>query len=123
MKKTILVVEDERSLQAAIKAKLEANDFEVLTARTVTGALEQLEASKSVHAIWLDHYLLGGENGLEFVSALKSSDSDWKKIPVFVVSNTASDDKVRAYIQLGVEKYFTKSNYRLEDIIKEIKTI
>lgn len=123
MKKTILVVEDERSLQAAIKAKLETNDFAVLTARTVARALEQLEEHKTVHAIWLDHYLLGGENGLEFVTALKSNDSGWKKFPVFVVSNTASDDKVSSYIQLGVEKYFTKSNFRLEDIIKEIKNV
>jgi hypothetical protein len=43
-------------------------------------------------------------------------------VPIFVVSNTASADKVQSYLQLGVNKYYTKADYRLDDIIKDIKT-
>ena len=120
---TILVVEDERPLLDAIKVKLENSGIEAVTARSVSQAMTYLEDLKSVDAIWLDHYLLGEESGLELVAKIKAADSQWNQIPIFVVSNTASNDKVSAYMHFGVEKYFVKSNYRLDMIIDEIKTV
>ena len=61
MKKTILVVEDEKPLLDAIKTKLEKNDFNVLTARSVEQAKNHLMDVEKVDVIWLDHYLLGKE--------------------------------------------------------------
>lgn len=119
--KTILVVEDERPLLEAIKRKLENNDLEVVTARTVDQALSYLQDLSAVDGIWLDHYLLGSEDGLDLVTKLKSSDSIWKHIPIFVVSNTASEEKVKAYMQFGVDKYFVKSDFRLDQIIVALK--
>ena len=119
----ILVVEDERPLLEAIKIKLENNSIEAVTARSVTQALAYLEDLPKIDAVWLDHYLLGEQSGLELVAAIKKADSPWKSVPIFVVSNTASNDKVSAYIQFGVEKYFIKSNYRLDMIISEIKEV
>ncbi|MFA6322799.1 MAG: response regulator [Candidatus Buchananbacteria bacterium] len=118
-KKTILVVEDERPLQSAIKIKLEKNNFEVVTARSVSQALGLMEDINKIDVIWLDHYLLGKENGLDFVAKIKN-DKNWKKIPVFVVSNTATDEKVKNYLSLGIEKYYIKSNYRLDNIVSDI---
>lgn len=119
--KTILVIEDERPLLEAIKKKLENNDLEVVTARTVEQALSYLEDLSVVDGIWLDHYLLGKEDGLDLVAKLKNEDSVWKHIPIFVVSNTASEDKVKAYMQFGVDKYFVKSEFRLDQIIVALK--
>lgn len=119
-KPVILVVEDEKPLQEAIKIKLEKNDFEVVTARAVDQALGFMEDLARVDVIWLDHYLLGKDNGLDFVVKLKN-DEKWKMIPIFVVSNTASADKVKTYLELGVEKYYTKADFRLDNIIEEIK--
>ena len=119
--KTILVIEDERPLMEAIKAKLEKSNFAVVTARAVEQALAYLEDLGHIDAIWLDHYLLGKENGLDFVTKLKSHDGKWKSIPVFVVSNTAGPDKVQSYLRLGVNKYYVKAEHRLDEIIKDIK--
>lgn len=119
--KTILVVEDERPLLEAIKIKLENSGLEVVTARTVDQALSYLEEIDRVDGVWLDHYLLGKEDGLDLVAKLKGDGSKWKQLPVFVVSNTASADKVKAYMQFGVEKYFVKSDYRLDQIIEYMK--
>ena len=119
--KTILVVEDERPLADAIKAKLERSGFAVVTSRTVEQTLSYLEDIGVVDAVWLDHYLLGKEDGLDFVTKLKAHDGRWKDIPIFVVSNTASPDKVQSYIRLGINKYYTKSDHRLDEIISEIK--
>lgn len=122
-KKTILVVEDEKPLMDAIKKKLEISGFYVVTARDVNQALSYLDDLEKVDLVWLDHYLLGKENGLDLVTKMKDEKSKWKDISIFVVSNTASPDKVDSYLHLGVDKYYTKSNYRLDDIIKDINCV
>lgn len=116
----ILVLEDEQSLLNVISKKLTLCNFEVLMASDVEGAIKLLSDNKEVDCIWLDHYLFGDKDGLDFVAEIKNNPA-WKNIPVFVVSNTASAEKVNSYLHLGVEKYYTKANYKLEDIIKDIE--
>lgn len=118
--KNVLVVEDELSLQKAIKIKLELKGFQVFTAISVAEALVQLEKNKKIDFIWLDHYLIGEKNGLDFVAQLKLN-KNTKKIPIFVVSNTVSNDKIGSYLSLGVNKYFTKANHSLADIIEDMQ--
>lgn len=117
--KIILIVEDEQPLSKAIQSSLEKNGFQVLTARTVEGALNHLKEDGVVDAIWLDHYLIGKENGLDFVTRIKKEEA-WKNIPVFLVSNTASEDKVFSYERLGVYKHYIKAEHRLDEIISDI---
>ena len=119
--KVVLVLEDETPLLNAIKKKLELQGCTVVGARSVEQGMDYLEELDKIDAIWLDHYLLGKENGLDFVAKLKNKNSEWKKMPIFVVSNTATADKVQSYIKFGVDKYFTKADNRLDDIIKDIK--
>lgn len=119
--KVILVLEDERPLLEAIRLKLEKSGLEVVTSRTVEQAKQYVVDLERVDAIWLDHYLLGKENGLDFVAWCKEDKNiKCKLIPIFVVSNTASADKVSTYMSLGAKKYFVKSNHRLDEIIAEI---
>lgn len=115
----VLVVEDEIPLMEAIKTKLTINNFEVVTARTAEQAFNYLE-DMDIHVLWLDHYLLGKENGLDIVFKVKN-DEKYKNIPIFVVSNTASSDKVQSYINFGVSKYYVKSDCRLDKIIEDIR--
>ncbi|HEY4496706.1 MAG TPA: response regulator [Candidatus Paceibacterota bacterium] len=118
--KIVLVVEDERPLLEAISKKLESQGILAVTARSVDQAASYLEDVKGVNLIWLDHYLLGPKDGIDFVNDLKR-DAYKKDIPIFVVSNTASPDKRDEYIKLGVDRVYTKADYKLDDIIKEIK--
>lgn len=115
MKKTILVVEDEKMLLDAVKIKLNSSGLEVLEARSADEAMKLMKEHK-VSAIWLDHYLLGQKTGLDFLAELKG-DEHFKKVPVFVVSNTAAPDKKQSYISLGAEHYYIKANHRLEEIV------
>jgi DNA-binding response OmpR family regulator len=119
--RTILVIEDERPLTKVIVDKLEHAGFDVLTARTVDQGLEYMEEVVTIDAVWLDHYLFGDKTGLDFVARLKSVDSKWREVPIFVVSNTASKDNLRSYIRLGVNKYSVKADHRLDDMTKDIK--
>ena len=121
IRKNVLIVEDETPLLEAIKKKLEINDFSTISARSVEQAMNYLNDGVEIDAIWLDHYLLGKKTGLDFVAKIKEDNSKWKHIPVFLVSNTASSDKKIAYLQLGINKYYTKAEYPLDKIIQEIK--
>ncbi|OHA61618.1 MAG: hypothetical protein A2556_00795 [Candidatus Vogelbacteria bacterium RIFOXYD2_FULL_44_9] len=120
-KKTILVIENERPLVQIIQAKLERVGFDVVTARTVDQGLDYLEEVDAIDAIWLDHYLPGEKTGLDFVAQLKKSGSKWAKIPIFVVSNTASSGNLRSYLRLGVDKYSVKAEHRLDEITNDLK--
>ncbi|MDO8183432.1 MAG: response regulator [bacterium] len=118
--KTALVIEDERPLAKIIQAKLEKGGFDVITARTVDQGLEYLEEVPDIDVIWLDHYLPGDKSGLDFVAKIKGPGSKWVKVPIFVVSNTASNSNVRSYLQLGVTKYSVKAEHRLDEIVGEM---
>ncbi len=120
-KPTVLVVEDDKSLATAIIKKLEVSGIHSLQAASVEEAMDHLEKHETIAAIWLDHYLVGNQDGLDLVSTLKAEDSKFKSLPIFVISNTATQDKVQSYLHLGVAKYFVKANCRLEDIISDVK--
>ena len=142
--KKILVIEDERPLLEAIKikleksgfgviaarsveqafntkAKIEKNGFGIITIQSIEQALDYLDDLEQVDAIWLDHELLGKEDGLDFVTKFKANGGRWNKIPIFVVSNMTNPSKVQSYVSLGVTKYYVKVDHRLEEIIKDIK--
>ncbi len=142
-KKTILVVEDERPLLEVVNMRLQKNGFEVITARSIDEvfnaglekkclgiiasrsikeALDHLTNLEKIDAIWLDHNLLGKENGIDFIKKLKKNGGFWKKIPIFVISNTENSKTIQSYIDLGISKYYVKSNHRLDEIIQDIDT-
>jgi len=119
--KVILVLEDEKPLLEAIRINLEKSNFKVIKARTVEKAKECINELDQLDLIWLDHYLLGKENGLDFIAWCKEGENaKCNNVPIFVVSNTISDEKFSTYMSLGAKKYFIKSNFKLEEIIKEI---
>lgn len=118
--RTILVLEDERQLAKAVHEAFTERGFETIIVSTVNDGIRQLENLGHVDVIWLDHYLLGTGNGLDFVVQLKNH-TEWQKIPIFVVSNTASSGNIRSYIQLGVNNYYTKADYDINQIITDIE--
>lgn len=118
-KENILVVEDEKALANVITAKLNKIGFGVSRATNVDDAMEILHGSHQ-DAVWLDHYLLGLNDGLELVSRMKH-DEALQTIPVFIVSNSSGDDKISSYLKLGVQKYYVKADHSLSDIINDIK--
>lgn len=116
----ILILEDERQLAKAVREAFTERGFEPVIVSTVEDGLKELKNLKHVDVIWLDHYLLGTGNGLDFVVELKNH-PEWREIPIFVVSNTASSTNIRSYIQLGVSNYYTKADYDIHQIINDIE--
>lgn len=118
----ILVVEDEPLLLEAIGKKLQIDQIEAILCSGGNEALQYLKSSKDLpNAIWLDYYLKD-LNGLSFMGKLKQNHK-CENIPVIVVSNSASSEKVNMMLGLGVKKYLLKAEYRLEDIVNIIKEL
>jgi CheY-like chemotaxis protein len=82
-------------------------------------ALDALSAAGQVDAIWLDHYLLNKETGLDFLKLMKKNEK-WKSLPIFVVTNSVDDKKVQSYYLMGIEKYYVKAENSLDTIIEDI---
>lgn len=117
-KKQVLVIEDEESLVGVIKNKLVKSGFDCVSKLNAREALDYLsQAGDSLpDVIWLDYYL-PDMNGLEFMKALRENEK-WAEIPVVVVSNSASQEKVSGMTRAGASAYLLKAKYRLEDIVK-----
>src|SRR3989338_1178461 len=119
-KHTILVLEDDRQLVSAVREALGEHGFEPIMVSTVEDGIKELEKWKHIDVIWLDHYLLGSGNGLDFVVQMKNH-PEWKNIPIFVVSNTASAPNIRSYLELGISNFYTKADHDITQIIGDIE--
>ncbi len=141
--KTILVIEDDNALLGIITDKLHASQLNVISARSVdeifTGVaeepqatlrtadnilttLERLHALPHIDAVWLDHNLIGEDDGIDFIVKLKANGGNWSTIPVFVVSNSANPDLIKTYAEIGISHYYLKAEHRLGDIVNDINT-
>lgn len=117
---TIMVVEDENLLLQAITKKIKLSNLDVLSCSSGQQAIDYLNNLDELpDAVWLDYYLKD-MNGLAFMQKLKENPK-WQHIPVVVVSNSASPDKVNNMIALGARKYLLKAEYRLDEIIAILK--
>ena len=120
-RRTVLILEDDQPLTKAVCDALLERGFDSIVATTVLDGIKRLEDSKrSIDVVWLDHYLLGDGNGIDFATKMQS-DPRWKNIPIFVVSNTASAVNVRAYLELGILNFYTKSDHDIAKIIGDIE--
>jgi len=118
---TIMVVEDETLLLQAITKKLKLSGMDVLSCSSGQQAVDYLSSLDTLpDAVWLDYYLKD-MNGLAFMQQLKATPA-WQNIPVIVVSNSASPDKVSNMLALGARKYILKAEYRLDEIIGMIRS-
>lgn len=117
---TVMVVEDETLLLQAITKKLKLSNIDVLSCSSGEQAIDYMSSLEEElpDAIWLDYYLKD-MNGLAFMEKIKVNPK-WAHIPVIVVSNSASPEKVHNMLALGVKQYLLKAEYRLDEIIQII---
>lgn len=118
----VMVVEDETLLLQAIIKKLQMSGVDTVSAVSGQQAIEYLKALPRLpDGIWLDYYLKDMD-GLEFMEELKKNPA-WAKIPVMVVTNSASPEKAHRMLALGAKGYMVKSDYKLEKVVEEMKKI
>lgn len=116
MKKSILIVEDERPLSKALRIKLEAEDFSVMIVEDGGKAIVEIDRS-SFDLILLD-LVTPNVDGFGVLKHLQEINSD---VPVFVISNLSQKGDIQDARVAGAEQFFVKSDISLNDVIEAIK--
>ena len=118
-KKRILVVEDETQLLEMIKIRLEANDFEVMTANDGQEALNKAR-EQNPDLIILD-LMLPKIDGYKVCGLLKS-DSRYNKIPIIIFTALAQTSDKELGMELGADAYIMKP-FKSEVLLSKIKEL
>ena len=115
----IYCVEDERNIRELIVYTLESSGF---TARGLESGKELNAAiAEQLPDLILLDIMLPGEDGLEILSRLKSSEVT-KEIPVIMVTAKTSElDKVKG-LDLGADDYITKP-FGVMELISRVKAL
>ncbi len=119
-KKRILLVDDEEELVRAVQARLEANDYEVLTAFDGEEGLAKAKEGK-LDLIILD-LMLPKMDGYKVCATLKH-DARYQKTPILLFTARASEEDERMGIEeCGADGYLTKP-FEAQIFLKKIKEL
>jgi len=121
-KKTILVVEDEKSLRQAIVDSLKLKNYLCLEAGDGKEALD-IALVKHPDLILLD-LLLPVFNGMTVLKKIRK-DQWGEQVPIIILTNlSATDvDLVEGMVKYKPTYYLVKSDWKIKDIIKKIQKI
>jgi len=116
--KKILVVEDDKALSMLLVSQLTNEGFVV---SENNNGVDGLEAALKDHPdlILLD-IILPRMDGLTFLNKLRE-DAWGEKASVIIMSNLDDAEKVSEAMKRGVNDYFIKTDWKLEDVIAKIK--
>ena len=117
MAKNLLVVEDEPSMQRALKSKLEHGGFSVKAASDGEEALAIL-ASEVPDLVLLD-LIMPKIDGISVIRRMKG-DERLSAVPIVILTNLSSGDKVAEAMALGTFDFLVKANYSLDDVLKKV---
>jgi len=117
-KKKILLIEDDDSIAKAYIEHLRMEGYSVEHSRSGIEGLVKARGLKP-DLILLD-LILPGMDGMTVMKEIKA-DSEIAHIPIFVLSNVSTDDKVAGFMEMGGTFYFVKSDHSLEEVADKIR--
>jgi DNA-binding response OmpR family regulator len=116
-KKRILVVDDELDMLMVIKLRLEASEYEVLTA---TDGLEGLNiARKEKPDLIVLDVMLPKMNGYK-VSRFLKFDEEYKHIPIVMLTALAGEEDKNTGIETGANAYITKP-FETQELVDTVR--
>jgi two-component system, OmpR family, aerobic respiration control protein ArcA len=116
---TILVIDDDETMRAALKRIFETDGYRVITASDGTQLAGVLD-DNPIELIILD-IGLPWINGFELAQMMKEHD-DLKKIPLIFISARRADSDVRRGFEVGADDYIKKP-FDIEQIRKTVSTL
>lgn len=117
---TILIIEDEEVLLAALTEKLQISGYRVLGVKDGAAGFDLIKMEKP-DLILLD-ILLPKKNGFEILADL-NKDGEISKIPVIVISNSGQPVEIKKLLELGVKDYLIKTEFDPEEVLEKIEKI
>lgn len=120
MIKKILVIEDDNILQQAVGVALTDAGFQVVKAMDGSSGLKMVKTEKP-DLVLLD-IILPEKDGIDVLKSIRQNKETAKTL-VMVFTAYKSEDLLKKCLELGVQGYFYKTSYSLEEIVAEIKKI
>ena len=113
----LLIIEDDLATLKIYTEAFKKEGYEVIQQATSDIPLHKV-VELQPDLIVLDIMLPGKVNGFDLLEAFKS-DPRVKEIPVVVLTNLDSEEKVAK--QIGADDYLVKANTSMEDVINIVK--
>jgi DNA-binding response OmpR family regulator len=117
-KQTVLIVEDDCFLSNMYKAKLELEDYVVLTATNGEMGLKMVKEKKP-NLVLLD-VIMPKMNGFEVLKEVKN-DKNLKDIPVIMLTNLGQKKDVQKSFNLGASEYLIKAHFLPSEVVGKVK--
>lgn len=119
--KTILVVEDEPAMLAALHDKFTLSGFYVLKAGNGTDGLDVAE-KEHPDLVILD-VIMPSKDGITMMKEMRSKDG-LEAVPIIILSNLNPNDEVSYLVERCQPAYYLiKSETKLEDLLNKVKSI
>lgn len=114
MKKTIVIIEDEKEIVESLRYLLEKNEFTVLPFLSA----EEFFSTKTrpEHCVYLVDWNLPGIKGIDIIRTIRLKD---KISPIFMMSAYNKSDQIIEGLQSGADDYITKP-FNYEELLVRV---
>lgn len=114
----IVVAEDEEALLHVLAEKLRNNGFEVREARDGEAAMKAIK--NFLPDLVLLDLLMPQKDGFAVLEEMKAS-TEFKSIPVIVLSNLGEDEDLKRALHAGAVDYLVKMQHPLNEVVEKVK--
>ncbi len=118
--KTILVVDDSKTIRNLVAFILKAEGMKVETAENGIDGLEKLYSTPEINLILTD-INMPRMDGFSFIAAVREQDA-YKDIPIIILSTEGGEDDIQRGISLGANLYMVKPA-QPERMVRNIKML
>jgi len=120
LKKTILIVEDEKDLLESYKELITMGGYNVVTASDGYEGLDYLSRNVGHVDLVLLDLMMPGVDGLEVLKAVQADKEKYGDMPIIVLTNMSSELVIKDAFDLGASSYFVKSDLDYEGLLREL---
>ncbi len=113
--KSILVIDDDQRALSLLKAFLEPEGFDVITAADGVSGMKLLKETKA-DLVLLD-VMMPGLDGYQVLQSIREHSS----VPVIMVTGITDKDSVTRFLNLGADDYVTKP-FNKKELIARIRS-
>lgn len=120
MSKTILIVDDSKTVRNLVAFIMKKEGFKVVTAEDGLDGLEKLYSSERVDLIISD-INMPRMDGFTFIKSVREQDA-YRDIPIVVLSTEGQEKDIQAGLSIGANMYMVKPA-QPEKMVKNIKML